>query len=61
MPVYTLTVFEKSGEKLMDENFEATNEKEAKRVGMELLTEKGFHEKTHRCVNSKGKLVLFHR
>lgn len=61
MPVYTLTVFEKSGEKLLDENFEAENEKEAKTVGMKILKEKNFHEKTHRCVNSSGKLILFHR
>lgn len=61
MLVYTLTVFEKSGEKLLDESFEAANEKEAKKIGMERLIEKNFHEKTHRCVTSKGKLILFHR
>jgi hypothetical protein len=59
--VYTLTVFEKSGEKRLDENFEAANEKEAKKIGIDRLKEQNFHEKTHRCVNSSGKLILFHR
>lgn len=61
MPVYTLTVYEKSGEKLLDENFEAADEKEAKILGMDRLKKQDFHEKTHRCVNSSGKLILFHR
>lgn len=61
MATYTLTVFSKSGEKLLDETFEAENEKEAKRIGTEKLREKDYLEVTHRCTSSTGKLILFHR
>ncbi|MFD1739104.1 YhzD family protein [Bacillus salitolerans] len=61
MPIFTLTVFDKSGNKLVDENFEASSEAEAKTKGEQILTEKGFEEHTHRCVNASGKLILFHR
>ncbi|KZB92125.1 hypothetical protein A2U94_07480 [Bacillus sp. VT 712] len=61
MTMYTLTVFEKDGEKLLDETFEAASELDAKEIGMSKLTELNYHEKTHRCVQANGKLVLFHR
>ncbi len=61
MSVYTLTVFDKNGEKLFDGNFEAESEVDAKIKGGTLLKEKGYEENTHRCVSSAGKLILFHR
>lgn len=61
MEKYTLTVFDKTGEKLLDEQFEAASEEEAKRIGTEKLTEKSYLEHTHRCTTERGKLILFHR
>ncbi|MDQ0163203.1 YhzD family protein [Aeribacillus alveayuensis] len=61
MKAYTLTVFEKNGEKLLDETFEAAREEEAKKIGEQKLREKNCHEKTYRCTSSSGKLILFHR
>ncbi|WP_456276042.1 YhzD family protein [Bacillus sp. AK128] len=61
MAIYTITVFDKAGSKLLDENFDAATEAEAKTKGEELLKEKGYEEYTHRCVSPAGKLVLFHR
>lgn len=61
MGTYYLTVYDKSGEKLLDESFKAANEQEAKQIGESKLEEKDYLKKTHRCVNSSGKLVLFER
>jgi hypothetical protein len=61
MKVYILTVFEKNGEKLLDESFEATSDQEAKLIGENLLKDKGYLSQTHRCVSPEGKLILFHR
>ncbi|APH06071.1 YhzD family protein [Bacillus weihaiensis] len=61
MTIYYLTVFEKNGEKLLDESFEAQNESEAKEIGQQKLEEKQYTEKTYRCTSSAGKLVLFGR
>jgi len=61
MGEYTLTVFSKSGEKLLDEKYTAQNNEEAKAIGQQQLEEKGFSEYTHRCVSPEAKLVLFHR
>lgn len=58
--VYKLTVFEPTGEKLLDESFTAENNKLAKEIGLKILAEKNFLEKTHRCTSSQGSLVLFH-
>ncbi len=58
---YVLTVFDKTGEKLLEESFEAASEKEAKVTGEKILKEKNYLETTHRCTSTKGKLVLFHR
>lgn len=60
MKQYKLTVFEKNGEKLLDETFEAANDQEAKQKGEQLLKEKGYKEKTYRCTSPAGKLLLFH-
>lgn len=60
MKTYKLTVFEKDGEKLLDEAFEAKDDKEAKEIGEKMLREKDALEKTHRCTSPSGKLILFH-
>lgn len=61
MKAYTLTVFEEDGDTLLDETFEARNDEEAKKIGKQKLREKGYEEKTHRCVSQDAKLLLFHR
>ncbi|TMN23018.1 hypothetical protein FH966_09135 [Lentibacillus cibarius] len=61
MRTYHLTVFDKTGEKLLDESFEASSNDEAKNIGHQKLTEKGYNNYTHRCVAPNAKLVLFHR
>lgn len=61
MKTYTLTVFEKNGETILDETFEAKNDEEAKRIGTAKLEEKGYKNKTHRCVSPDARLVLFQR
>ncbi|RLL44996.1 hypothetical protein D8M04_08970 [Oceanobacillus piezotolerans] len=61
MRQYTLTVFNKTGETLLDETFPAENNEEAKTIGEQMLKEKGYQEYTHRCVSPEAKLVLFHR
>lgn len=58
---YKLTAFEPTGEKILDEGFEAQDDTEAKKKGEALLKEKGVDEKMHRCVSPEGKLILFHR
>ncbi|MHC0036807.1 YhzD family protein [Pseudoneobacillus sp. C159] len=60
MLTYKITAFEPTGEKLLDESFQATNDTDAKNKGEQILNEKGYLEKTHRCVSPTGKLVLFH-
>ncbi|WP_108671925.1 YhzD family protein [Peribacillus acanthi] len=61
MKTYKLTAFDPTGEKLLDESFHAENDQQAKSLGEQLLKEKDFHEKTHRCTSPSGKLILFHR
>ena len=60
MPSFKLTAFDKTGQKLLDESFQAANEDEAKQYGESVLKEKELLEKTHRCTSSAGKLILFH-
>ncbi|WP_188456589.1 YhzD family protein [Virgibacillus oceani] len=61
MRTYILTVFEKTGKKLLDESFQAANDEEAKKIGDARLTKEGFNEHTFRCVSPEAKLILFHR
>lgn len=58
---FTLTVFSKKGEKLLDETFSANDDDEAKTIGEKMLAEKDFSEHTHRCVTHDARLILFHR
>lgn len=61
MRTYSLTVFDQTGEKLLDESFEAADDNEAKTIGNSRLNEAGYSGHTHRCVNPEAKLILFHR
>lgn len=60
MRQYKLTVFEQNGEKILDETIEASDDEQAKKIGLKILTEQNFIHKTHRCVSPEGKLLLFH-
>lgn len=60
MKNYKLTAFEPTGEKILDEAFQADNDDDAKEHGEKLLSEKSLLEKTHRCTSPSGKLLLFH-
>lgn len=61
MKTYYLTAFDPSGEKLLDETFEAESEELAKVTGLARLEKEGYSEHTYRCVSPDAKLVLFHR
>ncbi|MCA0993023.1 hypothetical protein GLW07_20755 [Bacillus hwajinpoensis] len=61
MEKYIITAFEKSGATVLDESFEAQDDKEAKKVGEELLKQKGFENHTARVVSSAGKLIVLKR
>lgn len=60
MENYRFTAFEKTGETLFDETWSFANDEAAKLEGQHQINEKGIAEKTHRLVNSSGKLILFH-
>lgn len=60
MKPYRFTVFEPTGKLILEETWEYENDEEAKEKGEAIIEEKGFSNKTHRLVNSSGKLVLFH-
>jgi hypothetical protein len=60
MKSYKLTAFEATGEKIVDESFQADNDDAAKEVGEKLLAEKDLLKKTYRCTSPSGKLLLFH-
>ncbi|MFJ7639031.1 YhzD family protein [Peribacillus sp. NPDC097264] len=59
--VYKLTVFEPTGEKLLDEAFTAETDQQAKEIGQKILNEKNYQDQTHRCTSPAGALLLFHR
>ena len=60
MKPYRFTAFESTGQLILEETWEYENDEEAKQKGEAIIEEKGFSNKTHRLVNSSGKLVLFH-
>ncbi len=60
MENYRFTAFEKTGETLFDETWTFENDEAAKISGLKQIEEKGVVNKTHRLVNSSGKLILFH-
>lgn len=59
MKDYVLTVFEKNGNKVLDQTFSASSDQEAKEKGINILEENNYSAYTHRCVTSDGKLILF--
>ena len=61
MKNYKITAFDATGEKLVDESFQAENDEQAKKVGNTLLSEKNLLDVTHRCTSPSGQLILFHR
>lgn len=61
MNEYVLTVFSKTGEKLLDHAFKADNDDAAKAIGKERIIEDKYEEYTHRLVTAKANLILFHR
>ncbi|TLS38040.1 YhzD family protein [Pseudalkalibacillus caeni] len=61
MEKYIITVFEKDGSNVLDETFEAKDDREAKEIGNNMLKEKGFSDHTARVVSSAGKLIIFQR
>ncbi|OLO36423.1 hypothetical protein BTR23_15245 [Alkalihalophilus pseudofirmus] len=60
MADYYLTVYDQSGEQLLNETIQAANDEEAKKVGEQKLAEGNYSEHTHRLTRA-GKLILFHR
>lgn len=60
MATYRFTAFEPTGESLFDEDWEFESDDAAKEQGAQKIEELGLSESTHRLVNNKGKLVLFH-
>lgn len=60
MANFYFTAFEKTGEILFNEVWEFGNEQQAKIEGQKRIEEKGVQDKTHRLVNSQGKVILFH-
>ena len=61
MRTYVITVFDYTGEKLLDEAFKAYTDEEAKEISSARLEAKGYSTHTHRCVSEDAKLVLFHQ
>ncbi|WLD94061.1 YhzD family protein [Alkalihalobacillus sp. AL-G] len=61
MKMYIVTVFDKSGEKIYEESFEATDNAEAKKAGQKILEENNYEDYTSRVTSPAGELVLFHR
>ncbi|GEL78800.1 YhzD family protein [Tenuibacillus multivorans] len=61
MKTYYLTVYANDGEALLDEQFKAENDDEAKALGTQKLKEYKYEDQTHRCVSPDGRLLLFHR
>ncbi|WP_347552380.1 YhzD family protein [Pseudalkalibacillus hwajinpoensis] len=61
MEKYIITAFEKNGTNVLDETFEAQDDKDAKKIGQELLKEKGLEKHSARVVSSQGKLIVFQR
>lgn len=61
MNEYVLTVFSKTGGKLLDEAFTEENDAAAKDTAKQRLVEETYEEFTHRLVTANAKLILFHR
>jgi len=60
MKPYKFTAYEPTGKLILEETWEFASDDEAKEQGQVKIDEKDFTKKTHRLVNSSGKLILFH-
>ncbi|MCT8139485.1 hypothetical protein H1D32_18305 [Anaerobacillus sp. CMMVII] len=58
---YVLTVFDESGHLLVDEKFQANDDREAKKIGEQKLAELNYKNFPSRVTRSSGGLVLFHQ
>lgn len=61
MKHYNLTAFERTGKKVIDEEFTAQNDEEAKAYTLRKLDQEGFADLPHRCVTDNATLVSFKR
>ena len=61
MKHYNLTAFERTGVKVIDEEFTAQNDEEAKAYTLRKLDQEGFSDLPHRCVTDNATLVSFQR
>ncbi|WP_066174224.1 YhzD family protein [Bacillus marinisedimentorum] len=59
MKTYTLTVFDDSGEKLLEETYEAPNDNDAKQIGENRIEDEGYDKRNYRVTSSAGELVAF--
>lgn len=60
MALFRFTAFKATGEVIKDEDWEFDNEDQAKKDGKEKIEQLELAETTHRLVDTKGKLILFH-
>ncbi|PYZ98860.1 hypothetical protein CR205_09905 [Alteribacter lacisalsi] len=60
MAKYFLTAYDKKGNHLLNESFEAKDDKEAKETGEKRLLDEGLSKNPTRVVRESGGLVLFH-
>ena len=60
MQAYRFTAFEPTGTTLFDEEWQFESDEVAKEQGAKKIEELELSERTHRLVNNKGKLILFH-
>ncbi|MFS0655013.1 YhzD family protein [Bacillus sp. 179-C3.3 HS] len=58
---YFLTVFDQSGETLLNEKISTDSDEKAKKLGENRLIELKYMKHSHRLVNDAGKLLLFQR
>jgi len=58
---YFLTVFDRSGETLLNEKITADSDEKAKELGRHRLMEQHYTKHSHRLVDQAGKLLLFER
>ncbi|HSH24597.1 MAG TPA: YhzD family protein [Massilibacterium sp.] len=61
MAQFYVTAYNKKGEALVNEMFEAENEQAAVEIGTQKLASQNLEETTHRIVTSYGRLIGFHR
>ncbi|WP_353856235.1 YhzD family protein [Bacillus sp. Bos-x628] len=58
---YFLTVFDRSGETLLNEKITTDSDEKAKELGRHRLIEQQYMNHSYRLVDNAGKLLLFER